>query len=448
MTLSGQLILLVVGSIMASTLVAILVLYLAVERQIDTYEEDRIIRDMATVFDRLQSEPERNHLLVTDLSSASDAFYWVSDEPRITGQIDEDELREVIALHLPDENIKFLEIEMEGSFIWTHLWNLASLEECVREAAQMLEAPDCSLRIFSLELENGRWLNASTIHEPSMAYLVIPVSFVSFITMLVLFVSTAILVKRLVRPLSDLSETVERFGRGEAGGPLPVRGPKELLALTDAFNLMQERLTRFVEDRTRMLGAISHDLRTPITSLRIQTELVNDQPLRQRMINVLEDMERMVSATLNFSKLGSVEGEVEEIDLVELLSDLSQEHPAICFAGHMETCFVAGRRLSLKRAFRNLLDNAIKYGQSATVALEVNETTVKIVISDKGPGIDPELQDEVFEPFVRLDEARNVESGSVGLGLSIARTILHHHGGAIELKNLAPGLEVTVTLPR
>ncbi len=196
-----------------------------------------------------------------------------------------------------------------------------------------------------------------------------------------------------------------------------------------------------------MLAAISHDLRTPITSLRLRTEFIEDKELQAKMVNTLEDMQTMVEACLAFSQQDVLEEETETIDIVETLKDLAEDSSHITFSSTIPSYEYPCRSVSLKRAIRNLLENAVKYGSKAHMSFEKPDNKILITIQDQGPGIPEEKQEEVFEPFIRLDKARNTESGSVGLGLSIARTIIHKHGGTITAQNTFPGLEMTVTLP-
>jgi signal transduction histidine kinase len=264
------------------------------------------------------------------------------------------------------------------------------------------------------------------------------------------------MVRRLTRPMAALAAAAERLGRGEAVPPVPERGPADVRETTRAFNRMHARLQRFVQDRTRMLAAISHDLRTPITSLRLRAEFVEDEEIRQKILETLDDMQRMAEATLAFAREEAAQEDTRAVDLAALIdsvcADLADMGQDVTFAGAPRSHYL-GRPSSLKRALRNLIENAVTYGRRARVALEAGDHEWRIVIEDDGPGIAEADFERVFAPFVRLEESRNPETGGVGLGMAISRSIVRGHGGDITLANRpgahgAEGLCVTIRLPR
>ena len=214
---------------------------------------------------------------------------------------------------------------------------------------------------------------------------------------------------------------------------------------------MQERLQRFIRDRTQMLAAISHDLRTPITSIRLRAEFIEDTELRDRIIATLAEMQRMTEATLAFAREDVTAEPSRVVDIAALVdsvaADLADTDMDIA-CDPAERIDITGRPDALKRVFRNLIENAVAYGQRARVAISALQGDAIIVIEDDGPGIPETERERVFEPFVRLEESRNQQTGGIGLGLAIARTIVRAHGGDIALDNAAGGgLRVTVTLP-
>jgi len=256
-----------------------------------------------------------------------------------------------------------------------------------------------------------------------------------------------LLVRRAMRPLHALSQAAEKLGRGEAMPPLAERGPIDIRRTTAAFNRMQDRLHKYVSDRTRMLAAISHDLRSPITALRLRAEMVDQDDLRERMIASLDEMQQMVEATLAFARQDAAAEPTQTVDLALLGRDLASERaelgqPVIWEGG--ATRPFACRPVALRRALGNLVDNAVRYGDVARVRLEPQG----FVIDDDGPGIPEDRLEHVFEPFARLEESRNAETGGTGLGLAIARSIARSHGGDVALRNRAEGgLSATMTLP-
>ncbi len=305
---------------------------------------------------------------------------------------------------------------------------------------------------LSVALDDGRWLNGHVRVPPHRPGWAAPGLIALAVSALGICLVVIFAVRRTTRPLRALAGAAEAFGRGESVGPLPERGTIEVRRTTRAFNQMQARITRFVDDRMRMLAAISHDLRTPLTSLRLRAEMLDDTETRDKMLATLDELQRMVEATLAFVREEAAQEESRTIDLVALIesivADLADTGHNARFSGPARLAFT-GRPAALKRALRNLIDNAVAYGKRADVALTQRDDAIVITIDDLGPGIRPEDQERVFEPFVRLDASRSRETGGIGLGLAIARTILRGHGGDLTLQNRAEGgLRVTVTLPR
>jgi signal transduction histidine kinase len=213
---------------------------------------------------------------------------------------------------------------------------------------------------------------------------------------------------------------------------------------------MQARLHRFVDDRTRMLAALGHDLRTPLTSLRLRAEFVADEELRDRMLSTIAEIQGMSEATLAFAREEATVESTRTVDLSALVASLCDDLAEIgCSVSFVEMPKISYRCRpdALRRAFRNLVENAVRYGDRARVSLVRNADTIEIVVEDDGPGIPDGATEQVFAPFFRLESSRNRETGGVGLGLSIARTIVRRHGGDIDLRNQATGLRATVRLP-
>jgi signal transduction histidine kinase len=257
--------------------------------------------------------------------------------------------------------------------------------------------------------------------------------------------------RRLTAPLARFAAAAERLGTEGTAERLPETGPTELRVATRAFNRMQERLARFVEDRTRMLAAISHDLRTPLTRMRLRAELVEDPVQQAKMLADIAEMESMIGATLAFARDDARREPAGPIDLAALLGEIAEENREagrqVSFAGP-PSCRILGRRLALRRAVGNLVDNAVTYGGTARIRLLPGDGEVHVEIEDDGPGIPRESRETVFAPFQRLDPSRSRDTGGVGLGLAVARNVVRAHGGDIELDE-APGggLLARVILP-
>ena len=252
--------------------------------------------------------------------------------------------------------------------------------------------------------------------------------------------------------MQGLANAAGRLGRGEAVQDLPEAGPVETRETVRAFNLMRARLDRYVRDRTAMLAAVSHDLRTPITNLRLHAEFVEDAATRSKILAALEEMQHMTEDALAFIREDIRREETRTVNLHALLDsvagDLGELGHDIAVAD-TERIVVACRPASLRRALRNLLENAAAYGGRAAAYIERTGEEICIVIEDEGPGIPEAELERVFEPFVRLETSRSRDTGGSGLGLAIARGIVRGHGGDIGLENRAEGgLRATVALPR
>ena len=260
-----------------------------------------------------------------------------------------------------------------------------------------------------------------------------------------------IAVRWLARPLGVLADAASELGRNIRHTPLDETGPLEMQRAAKAFNLMQKRITRFVEDRARILAAVSHDLKTPITRLRIRSEMLDDTDLRRKFQVDLDDMESMVTATLDFMRGTERRENVVPIDVNALLGSLAEDFgdagKDVRLQGEAKSpCF--GQPLALKRCVTNLLDNATRYGGKVEIRVRDEPTSLYISIRDDGPGIPEGELDRVFEPFYRLEGSRGKNSGGTGLGLSIARNIARAHGGDVTLRNLDQGFESAIQLPR
>ena len=259
-------------------------------------------------------------------------------------------------------------------------------------------------------------------------------------------------VRWVTRPLHVLAAAADELGRDINRPPLPESGPLEVRRAAHAFNTMQARLVRFVQDRTRLLTAMSHDLKTPITRMRLRADLLEDDELRGRFEKDLREMEAMVTHTLDFIR-GLGGGEVPQaLDVMALLESLQADNEEmgrqVVIDGTVHAHYVGIAPL-LKRCLSNLIDNAVLYGKSATVIVEDGHDALRLRVLDAGPGLPEAELEKAFEPFYRLESSRNRETGGTGLGLAIARNIAQTHGGDITLHNRpSGGLEAVLTLPR
>jgi signal transduction histidine kinase len=258
--------------------------------------------------------------------------------------------------------------------------------------------------------------------------------------------------RALTAPLSSFARAAEDFSLNGAAAPLPERGPEEIRSVAKALNRMRERIATLIDDRTRMLAAISHDLRTPITRMRLRSEFIEDDAHRRRMLGDLDQMRSMLESVLSFLRN---DRKLEAMTLVDVASTLQLVTDQFGDMGYKiaydgpEHAMATVRPDDLHRSITNLVENAVRFGAEATIRLRVSQQTVTIEVEDDGPGISDARKEIMLEPFVRGDDARNMdEAAGFGLGLSIARTIVLAHGGELSLNDRQPhGLIVRVELP-
>lgn len=309
--------------------------------------------------------------------------------------------------------------------------------------------------LLSLRMADGGWLNLRVQPPPPRPWH--SETFLAAFIAMSLCAALLILwgVRRMTRPITELAAAAEALGRNVNAPPLPETGPSETARAAHAFNTMASRIRRFVEDRTQMLAAIGHDLRTPITRLRLRAEFMEDEEQRRKMLADLAEMEAMIEATLAFAREDADAEPAVRFDLAALcqtvLDEAADAAPdraeALRYAGP-ERLSATGRPAALKRAIANLVGNALAYGGAARVTLSVEGGMARIAIDDDGPGIPPAELERVFQPFRRLEDSRNRETGGTGLGLTIARNILRAHGGDVTLVNRPEGgLRALAVLP-
>lgn len=304
---------------------------------------------------------------------------------------------------------------------------------------------------IGIELKDSTWLVLSPApfgHHPLAARQQIPMLIGAGLIVALLSAWTS---RRLLAPLAGLVASVEQIGRSRSASPIGAGGLREFAPVADALNDMHGRLMRFVDERTQILAAISHDLRTPLTRMRLVAEYVPDVEQRRQLEREIVEMEAMIEATLTFAAHDSVPEARQATDLAAVLISLcdarSDAGDVIAYEGpdHLVlTC----QPIAMRRAIANLVDNAVKYGDTAHIALRRAGDRAIVEIRDKGPGIAPDQTEKAFAPFRRLETSRNRDTGGVGLGLTIARDVVRAHGGEIELFNIDPlGLLVRLQLP-
>ncbi|UWQ57804.1 HAMP domain-containing protein [Leisingera caerulea] len=302
---------------------------------------------------------------------------------------------------------------------------------------------------LSIALSGSQWLNVGTRFErPPLQWPLYSTLTFALTAGFMLIVVFWFLMSRVTGPLRRLSVAADRLGRGEELATLPAVGPCEVQDLTAAFNRMQERLTRFVADRTRLLAALGHDLRSPLTAMRVRAEFVDEEETRDSLISSIEEMQSMVDAVLAFSRGLAVSEPLETCELGSFLERLQADMLDRFDLRPGAETVVGLQPNAMRRALRNVIDNALRYGGWARVGYGNDGKNALITVADSGPGIPAEDLERVFDPFLRLETSRSLETGGYGLGLSIARTIARTHGGDITLANRPDGgLLATLSIP-
>jgi signal transduction histidine kinase len=304
---------------------------------------------------------------------------------------------------------------------------------------------------MNVELDDKSWLVFTVFHRSwglrpathfgiTLAMLMTSITIISFIAS-----------RRLARPIEQFAEAVRRFGANPRAPSIDEVGPQELRVAIKAFNAMQAQIQKFVADRTAMLTAISHDLRTPLTRMRLRGEFIDDTEQQTKLFHDVDEMHAMIDSALEFFRDDAQIEETTHFDLSELMrtirDDYADQGIDIIYRGADHQVYL-GRPRDLKRAFTNLINNAVKYGTPPEIELTNLEKAISVIVKDRGPGIPQESLEQVFTPFYRLEGSRNRTTGGVGLGLTVVRTIVRSHGGDIVLNNRSEGgLEAVIMLP-
>jgi signal transduction histidine kinase len=303
----------------------------------------------------------------------------------------------------------------------------------------------------SIPLSDGSWLSfATALPAGGPAFSAQFLLSMAIMAVIILAVSVWA-VRRVTAPLASLATAAERLGHDVNAEPLAETGTDETRQAARAFNDMQARLRSLIENRTRLLAAISHDLRTPLTLLRLRAEAVENVPERDKMLATISEMDAMIGATLMFARDQNADEAKRPTDLPSLLQSVVSDMRDAGYAVHMreaEPIVYTCQPAALKRAVRNLLDNAVKYGKSGTIEVRRLTKAIEITIDDEGPGVPQQELTRILEPFYRLEQSRSHETGGVGLGLAIAQATVQSHGGSLRLTNRPTGgLRATIVLP-
>lgn len=321
----------------------------------------------------------------------------------------------------------------------------------------LLQPDPAPILVIQTEIEPGNWLYMAAL-MPNPYFLSSSDPFTwdrlapQALSLAVVLVLCLLVVRSITRPLAALSDAASAFGQGQDEGtrPLPETGSREFVNTARAFSAMRERIGRYIEDRERLFISISHDLRTPITRLKLRSELLDDELLRNEFEEDLDELDMMVKGALQCVKDSDIHENPTEIKLDALLGRMVRSAQ---LAGHAvgwqpSGVTVRGKPLALKRALGNLLDNALFYGARAEISVREEGGSVLVCVRDHGPGVPEDALASLFDPYVRLEHGRDSNDGGLGLGLGIARSVVEAHGGRLELSNHPEGgLNALVRLP-
>ena len=265
---------------------------------------------------------------------------------------------------------------------------------------------------------------------------------------LIVILISLIFLKNQTRPITNLAKAAEKFGKGEEIDEFKPSGAAEIRQAGYEFDKMRKRIDRHLKQRSEMLSGISHDLRTPLTRMKLQIAFIKDKDLSEKLADDINEMEKMLNEYLQFTSSSYAEKD-EQFDLSLLIEEIINKYNNNNISQKViQRIYINGRKNLIKRCINNLIDNAIKYGDKVNVKLEKDNNNLLIKVADNGPGIPEKEYDNVFKPFYKIDKGRTATKSSVGLGLSIASDIVRSHGGNIRLsKSTMNGLEVTIFLP-
>ena len=311
---------------------------------------------------------------------------------------------------------------------------------------------DSGQRSFDVRLKNGQWVRIEASLKPSApalpndfyVHLLVSLGIIVLVVMLV--------VRQATKPLQQLAQAADNLGQDLDAPSLPETGSAELRTAAQAFNRMRDKIKRLIDERSRALAAVSHDLRTPLTRLRLRSELIDDERLREQMSADLDAMAQMIDATLDYLRGLRDSEPVRPIDIDALLESLAEDSAAlgrpIGIEGKAWSSY-PGRLSALRRGIQNLIDNAFKYGTAPRLRIEDSPDVLRVIVEDDGPGIPPEALARVTEPYYRPDAARASSTGGVGLGLSIVKDVALLHGGELRIANRPQGgVQAILELPR
>lgn len=293
--------------------------------------------------------------------------------------------------------------------------------------------------LFSARMPDGQWIHAAGLVRPNENASIFALLLQTLTLFAAVMIPLALVARRIARPLEDLTKRVRRVGLAGDPEPMERAGPDDVQQLIVAFNAMQARVSNLLGEKDVMLGAIGHDLKTPLAALRVRIESVDDDEERDKMAATIDEMVTILDDILTLARLGKSGEPLQSVDIFALIESVASDFGATDVTPPDSRIVAKVRPVLIRRALRNLIGNAISYGNHAALAVRTEGGLVFVDVDDNGPGIDPALTESIFEPFVRAERSRSRSTGGSGLGLTIARAIARAHGGDVRLENRSAG---------
>ena len=322
---------------------------------------------------------------------------------------------------------------------------------------QLLQPYNPPVLVLQVPITNDEWLYVATVIPNALMVSVFQdqmLNMFGMILLALLLILTALKVREITQPFANLARAAANFGRDLTPVPLPERGSREVLATIHAFNQMQDNIRQYMNDRKALFSGISHDLKTPLTRLRLRAAMMDDDREREAFEQDLDYLDLMVKGALQTLRETDIHENADRVNLLELIEAISTtyrniDQPIEIDASKLkETPVIVGKPLALRRCLENLIDNAVRYGSQADIAIQSDTQKTQITITDHGPGVPTEKLKNLFQPYLRLAHGKTKNPDGNGLGLMIARHLIRSHGGELELNNAETGgLEARITFP-
>lgn len=437
----GQLILLLLGCLLAAQMLSISYFIHDKNRQLLDYRAFDAVERLLSTAKLLQTLPDADEETILRTPSEWGIQFTITDAaPQVRDEF-----------QLSEDLVVFLKTKFGLSFGDGFILAAAEIRKLPEAAVDADKFGRNLVLLASIRLDDGRWLTARDVLRlpKTWAWQLIAAIFA---TISIVVAVVWIIVAKITTPLRHLSNAAENLGRSETLQPISSSGPSELRKLTHAFNDMAARLTRLLNERGRMLAAIGHDLKSPITAMRLRIELLDDCDSKVRLGQCLDEIQELVDGALSLSR-GSDTPEPEVVfqleDLMnELVADLKTTGGDITLV-NPHHFFIYGRRAALKRAVRNVVENALRYGHRARIFVRPAMGDVCVLIDDDGPGVPEADRVRIFNPFFRLEQSRSRDTGGSGIGLALAKSIIDAHQGKIRYEEAdSGGARAVIILPR